>query len=238
MKLKFITALFISLWYSTFSSGDIILFEDFEDGTVSYTTSNGEFTDGSEDYFTRTDGSNISGQVSFTGGAGSGFFAGQDLDGDGEDPIQVVFFNGIDIDGFTDLSWSTLFAEDDDGTSEDWDASDFVHVDYQIDGGGFQNLFWLENNGSTFNSAPQVDTDFDGTGDGAVITDAFTNFSSAITETGVLLDVRITVALDSGDEDIAFDNFLIEGTPTAVPEPGTLGFLAILGLGFIRRKRS
>ncbi|NNF36610.1 MAG: T9SS type A sorting domain-containing protein [Saprospiraceae bacterium] len=180
---------------------------DFE-AEGGYTTDQPEFSDGGGDFFTRTDGSDIGGFVNYNNVQGSFFFAGMDLDGDGMNP-GMVFIDGIDISGKSNLGVGIYLAEDDDGSSEDWDEPDFVHIDYQIDGGGYQPLLWIENDGSTFNSAPYIDTDFDGTGDGAEITDVFTNFITTIAGTGNTLDLRITVNLDSGDEDIAFDNITV-----------------------------
>lgn len=189
-----------------------IFVESFEtDGNgTRYTTSVAEFSDGSSDFFIRTDGSDISGAYEVTGADGSFFFAAQDIDGEVEDSEQTLSFSGIDIAGFTNLSFSALFAEDDssDG-NEDWDEPDFVTVEFQIDGGGFQDLLAFENDGSQFNSAPLQDTDFDGTGDGTEVTDTFTEFVGAIAATGSTLDLRLTFDLDSGDEDIAVDNIQI-----------------------------
>ncbi|MGF1479145.1 MAG: endonuclease/exonuclease/phosphatase family protein [Cyanophyceae cyanobacterium] len=191
-----------------------IFTESFEtDGNGSrYTTSIPEFTDGSSDFLTRTDGSNISGGYDVTGSDGSFYFAAQDIDGEGDASQQTLIFSEIDIANFTNLSFSALFAEDDssDG-NEDWDAPDFVTVEYQVDGGGFLDLLAFENDGSTFNSAPLQDTDFDGTGDGTEVTDTFATFSNTIDATGSTLDLRITFDLDSGDEDIAIDNIQLMG---------------------------
>lgn len=88
---------------------------------------------------------------------------------------MMMYFDGIDTSGYSDLEFSGYFAEDDDGTNQDWDDLDHVRVDYQIDGGGYQPLFWIQNDGRQFNSAPFIDTDFDGVGDGAEITDEFTS---------------------------------------------------------------
>lgn len=200
---------------SSRAASEVFWQESFEtDGNgTRYTTGTLEFTDGDYDYFLRTDGSDIGSGVSFQGSPdGSYFFAAQDVDGeDGPVPVDITF-NPIDITRCTVFTFKGLFAEDDasDGNS-DWDASDYVHVDYRIDGGSWTSLFWLENDGSTFNSAPFVDTDFDGTGDGTELTDTFTEFSVDIAGSGNSLELRITISLNAEDEDIVFDDLRVEG---------------------------
>ncbi|MDY6939154.1 MAG: calcium-binding protein [Cyanobacteriota bacterium] len=199
----------------------LIFTESFEtDGNgTRYTTSVAEFSDGDFDFFTRTDGSNIGGTYDVINTDGNFFFAAQDVDGEGSASQQTLLFSAIDILGFTNLNFSALFAEDDasDG-NQDWDNPDFVKVEYQIDGGGFQNLFAIENDGNTFNSAPFIDTDFDGIGDGSEITSAFTEFGGAIAETGSRLDLRFTINLNAEDEDIAIDKIQITGDRSPVAE--------------------
>lgn len=200
------------LFASGVSAQTTLLQETFEtDGEGSrYALSQVSCNDG-DDYFSRTDGSDVGN--TYNSPQGTFFFAAQDLDGApcSANPSTLTI-SGIDISGATGLQFAGLFAEGDDGTNQDWDELDFVHVDYQIDGGGYVNLFWLENDGATFNSAPFVDTDFDGTGDGTEITDTFAEFTAAIAGTGSLLDLRVTFSLDSGDEDIAIDDLRITGT--------------------------
>ncbi|WP_293066981.1 ExeM/NucH family extracellular endonuclease [Okeania sp. SIO2B3] len=189
--------------------------ENFEtDGNgTRYTTSIPEFSDGAGDFFTRTDGNNIGSFYEVLNPEGSFYFAAQDIDGEGAASQQTLTFSGIDIAGFTNLNLSTLLAEDDDGSSQDWDLPDFVLFEYQIDGGGFTNLLGIESvpDGDNFNAVPAQDTDFDGDGDGTEVTDTFASFSSAIAGTGSTLDLRITFDLDSGDEDLAIDNIEITG---------------------------
>ncbi|NBC06264.1 MAG: T9SS type A sorting domain-containing protein [Bacteroidetes bacterium] len=145
-----------------------------------------------------------------------------DIDAEGADlPVSLTISN-IDINGFNNLSFSGFFAEDDDGSNEDWDLSDYVHIFYSIDGGAEQNLLWFESipDGSPFNSVPAQDTDFDGDGDGDILTDEFQQFSAAIAGTGSSLTIRIEFDLDSGDEDIALDELVVTGdaAPTGGPE--------------------
>ncbi len=193
-------------------------FETDGNGTR-YTTSVTEFTDGFNDFFLRTDGTGINASYEVTGQEGASYFAAQDLDGEGGPDVVSLDITGIDIAGYTDLSFSGLFAEDDssDG-SEDWDEDASVTIEAQIDGGGYVSILqFAETAGSAFNTEPGLDIDFDGFADSTALTAAFARFNALITGTGSVLDLRITVTnLNAGDEDIAFDDFMIEGTPASV----------------------
>ena len=238
MKKKLLALSVLSLC-SSLSQAVVLMVEDFEDAAVNYSTSVAEFSDGTGDFFTRTDGSNIGGFVNYNNVQGESYFAAMDIDGEVASATQTMTFSSINISGYENLSFSGLFAEDDDGSNNDWDAPDFVSVEFQIDGSGYQNLFAIENDGSTFNSAPFVDTDFDGVGDGVEITDTFALFAAAISGTGSVLDLRMTLSLNSGDEDIAFDNIMIEGDLAAVPVPAAAWLFgsALAGLGLMRRNK-
>ncbi|MEM9820268.1 MAG: hypothetical protein AAF985_04325, partial [Bacteroidota bacterium] len=191
-------------------------FETDGNGTR-YTTSVPEFNDGANDFFTRTDGMGIDTNYALSGQQGSFYFVAQDLDGDGGPAEVVLNFTGINISNFTGLNFEVSLAEDDanDG-DEDWDDSpadnNFLHIDYQIDGGGFQNLIHVEGDalGNT-NGTPRLDTDFDGVGDGTELTDVFQAFNASIPDTGSVMDIRIRINLEDGDEDIAFDNLMLGG---------------------------
>ena len=206
-------SLFVLLLFCSTAQSVDVLFEDFEDATVTYTTSTAEFTDGSGDFFTRTDGSNIGSFYQVTGFDGNSYFAAMDIDAEGASLPVTMDFTGLDITGLENLEFSGLFAEDDDGSNQDWDVGDYVHVDYQIDGGGYQPLLWFESvpDGDNFNAVPAVDTDFDGDGDGAELSSTFALFAAPILETGTTLDLRITFNLDSGNEDIAMDDIRVTG---------------------------
>ncbi|MEO0874070.1 MAG: T9SS type A sorting domain-containing protein, partial [Bacteroidota bacterium] len=134
----------------------------------------------------------------------------------------TLTFSGINISGFTSLNFSGFFAEDDDGSNEDWDGNSQVKVEYAIDGGLLTEIFRIESSSTGTNSEPRVDTDFDGLGDGTEITDAFQAFSAAIAGTGSTLDLVITISnLNDGDEDIALDDIRVTGVSATNP---TVGF--------------
>ncbi|MBT6766474.1 MAG: hypothetical protein HOA90_18255, partial [Prolixibacteraceae bacterium] len=188
---------------------------DFE-SPGGYLTSVAEFSDGSGDYFTRTDGTNISSVVDYSNHQGNYYFAAQDIDGEGATKPLFIDITGIDISGKTGIRFSVHLAEDDasDGV-EDWDSSDYIHFQYSIDGSSFQELLWIENDGNKYNSAAFIDTDFNGDGDGDEISPVFTEFTVAIPETGSGLDLKIIFNNDAGDEDIAIDNLTLSGSGIA-----------------------
>ena len=198
------------LVYAPAALGQVALYEDFEDATVSYTTSIPEFSDGDSDFFLRTDGTDISGGYVVTGVSGSGFFAAQDIDGEGASATQSITFSGIDISGLVAPAFTARFAEDDDAANQDWDAPDHVRVYASIDGGAETLIFAIEDQGAT-NTEPRVDDDLDGVGEGRVITSAFQQFSASLGGTGTTLDLRIEFSLNSGDEDIAIDDVIRGG---------------------------
>ncbi len=209
MKKFLLLGVFMAFGVLLFAQTQIYLL-DFE-SSGGYSTSQTEQSDGQYDYFTRTDGTNI--DVNFTDIQGSSFFAAQDLDADGMSSPAYLTINDININGYTSLELKIYLAEDDDGSDNDWDVSDFLHIDYDIDNSGtFSNGIWVENNGSTYNSAPFIDTNYDGTGEGTEITDAFAQFTKALSGTGSVLDIKITFGgLTSSEEDIAIDHIEIYG---------------------------
>ncbi|NQX77677.1 hypothetical protein [Gilvibacter sp.] len=222
----------IGQWYFTGSANDksgtfstdnpcasVLAFEDFEDDTVTYTTSVAEFTDGGGDFFLRTDGSDISGGYVVENIVENFFFAAQDIDGEGATlPVYLEFTDVALASGAQQLFVELLLAEDDDGTSQDWDESDNVIVQYSFD-----NVTWTdvlnieaEAGGSSFNNTPRVDTNGDGFGDGKEVTNVFDNFVGAFQNNATTnpggsgtVSVRIQFQLNSGDEDIAIDNIYI-----------------------------
>lgn len=204
-------------------SNEVLLFaESFEtDGNGSrYTTSVPEFNDGVDDFFVRTDGSDINTSYEVSDPDGEFYLAAMDIDGEPpEVDVVSILWQNIDISGYTYLVFKGLFAEDD-SLSQDWDANALVYVEYRIDEGDFTKLIQFASEGDT-NTEPGLDSDFDGLRDGAVLTNAFTEFSGAIASVGKSLDLKITIEnLEAGDEDIAIDNLRLFGTDVeTTPDP-------------------
>ncbi len=191
--------------------------ESFEtDGNGSRYTAT-EFSDGFSDFFTRTNGSNIASDYVVSGADGGFFFAAQDTDGDNPGLTTVtITFSPVNINGYTSLSFSGLFAEDDasDG-AQDWDNDALVFVEARIDGGAWAKVLQFAPQQGTFNTEPGLDADFDGLRDGAALTGSFASFGNSIAGTGSLLELRLQVVfLEAGDEDIAFDLLTVKGVET------------------------
>ncbi len=197
------------------AAADVLQTEDFEtDGNgVRYTLTE-ECTDGSGDFFTRTDGSNIGSFVEYTGPNNAFFFAAMDTNG----APCTLNSESIELNATTTTNYGTLmvyavFAEDDstDG-AEDWDDDSQVILEASLDGGAYAPLICFAAHATDNNTEPGLDADCDGVRDGAALTPTFTEYSAAIAGTPDSVQLRIRVEnLTSGDEDIAFDYIRLEG---------------------------
>ena len=210
--MKKITSIALLLLTINFGFGQTKIAELTFETAGGYTVNDPEFTDLGTDYFIRTDGSNISNEV-FSNIQGSYYFAAQDTHNTSLVLPLILSIDDINIAGYSNIEFRVHLAEDDAGATQSWDSADYVHFNYDIDNtGAFNNLLWIENDGSSTNGEPLIDTDFDETGDGTAITDTFTQFTQSISGNGSLLDIQIVFRLDAGGEDIAIDNIEIWGT--------------------------
>lgn len=193
----------------------LIWSEDFEsdgvvDGRYTLVSASGQqFTDGGNDFLGILPFMPVSDLYEVTGQNNSQFFAAQDTDGEEVGGAVVeIHFPTIDISGQENLELHMLAAEDDAfDLLEDWDASTLVYASVSVDGGPFNKVIQFASEGSApFNTAPGLDTDFDGLQDGISLTPTFQPFSAPISGIGSTLELRITFQfLDAGDEDIAID---------------------------------
>ncbi len=203
-----------------YSFAQTTVFQDsFETGSpVASGTMSEMCTDGGGDFFTVTDGANIGSSYSVTGADGTFWLAAQDTDGtpDCNSDIQTLEYDDINISAGTDMTLAFIVAEDDDGTNQDWDADTLVFLEIDVDNSGiYTKVFQFAATGGT-NTEPGVDTNFDGTADGTLLSNVFQEFTAAIPN-GTTLDLRITFEkLNAGDEDISIDNIrVIDGFVTS-----------------------
>ena len=193
-------------------------------------------------YFKLTDGSTISQTIVFTGKEGSSFWAGEDHNAAGtgftssgaqgaptNSPLNElsITWTGINISGKTGLSFRGLFAAN--STNEPWDNlnacnsgvgttnTDYIIVQYRIDGGPYTDLIRFFNRGSATNGVDKYlfeDTDGNGCGDGIQLTNVFGEFIKTIPSTGTTLEIKINVYSEGNNEEWAIDNFRLFETPT------------------------
>ena len=208
-------------------AGGAALTEPFDDASQ-FTTSTPFFSDGFGDFFGISDGfgggdfggfAAPNGVKAYTGLTGS-FLTGMDLNGEGAALPILVDWTAIDISGLSSIEFRGDFAEFFD-VPGDIDASDYIQVEYQIDGGGFVPLisFRLDvDEPDDFNGVFREDLDFDGRGEGAVLGDAAQTFIKPIAGSGTSLDLRLSLLVEAGDEDFAVDNFIIQQAGPAGPQ--------------------
>lgn len=209
----------------------ILFTEGFEtDGEgVRYSTTT-SFSDGADDYFTRTDGfSQASGIPSYTEFGGSWFWAAEDIDStDNPDGLALLDFTGINISAFDSVTLSLDLGA---GSNAVFDSTDdFVLVQYRVDAGAWSTALAFQNDGESFNSGLYQDIDLDGIGEGALVDLSLETFTSAtLPAVGSLMDIRIDTLMTSGSEAVAFDNLQVTG----VPEPATSALILALITGVL-----
>ena len=204
---------------TSIAEASILFLETFEtDGEGTRYTATGSFTDGSDDYFIRTDGSTeASGIPAFTGFGGSYFWAAEDIDAtENTSGVALLDFTCIALAEFPAFTISLDLGA---GSNSAFDSvDDFILVQYSIDSGPWSTALAFQNNGQVFNGPLLHDTDLDSVGDGTELGLAFQSISSAaIPSTGSFMDIRIDTLMTSGSEAVGFDNLQVVG----VPEPNT-----------------
>ena len=211
---------------------EVLGMENFDGGGIGYTPSI-DFNDGPNDHFSLTDGTditNVSGQYSFQDGVNM-FWAAEDVDDTGGNGLdeQSLALNSINISGFNTITiCMDMAAGNENGPgSSAYDAADHVLVQYGTDvNPAFVNAlcYNYENNGDNINEPLHHDPNCDGDGsEGALLGNAAQTFCFNVHDsltTGVgaaTLDIQILVYMDAGNEEIAFDNIEVIGTPLSAP---------------------
>ena len=174
-------------------------------------------------------------------GLDGGYLTGQDLDGDGANiPVGIENTTAIDISGLTQLTFSADFAVNTFGLTDSIDQFDLLYVEASIDGGDFTKIlqFAVDGDSDLANENWELDTDFDGFGDGAALTFEAQTFAADIGGTGSNLTIRVASTADGSSEDFGIDNLRVFGTTAGITGDasdnsisGTAGADSILGFG-------
>ncbi len=182
----------------------------------------------SADYFGRVSLAELDGDDSsatpifFNNIQGARFFGVQDPDqsnqpgfdnpnGTGFDNQSINWLNR-DVSSISTMNVSAFFAESN-GAGETWDPTSSARIEYSTDNVNWITILAIESSGS--NTAPQIDSSpFDGVGDGAIITNSFTEYTSIDVDVSSINTISVRVifeALTSNEEDIAIDSLTIFG---------------------------
>ncbi len=246
--MKKITLVLLYLLASVFTPhltahASIILLEDFEDNNLTYTSDVPDALNdlSNNDYFGIVSANSLTSHMQYQQVSGTQFYGVQDTDGAKPTSSSAInlLWSSVDISLWENLQLSWLIAEDNstDGF-EDFDSNTQFSIAAQIDGAGFFDLFSVIGSGT--NTAPLVDTNFDGVGDGIEITDTFTQFSANLSQ-GSLLDIKVSfLHFNAADEDFAFDNLMLvgdlkssnQGNLTVVSEPSIMSLLILFLVAF------
>lgn len=213
----------------TLAANEVTVLDEAFNDASQFTPSAGFFSDGFNDYFGISDGAGgghwgldpvPAGLKGYTGNIGR-FLTGMDLDGEGASLPITATWSGLDISGLTDLKFEGDFAEFFDSPG-DIDQGDYIILTARIDGGPAEQILAFRGadfSSGTSNGIFRQDTDFDGAGDGAALSNALSTFMADIAGTGSTLDLTLQVNLNSGDEDFAVDNFRVTGTSSGGATP-------------------
>ena len=136
---------------------------------------------------------------------GSFAIMGQNFDFDGGDPSRIISVIGMAISGATDLEATIALA----AGSGFFEGSDGIKIFQAIDGAFPSTLIGQF---SPHAGRLKLDTDFDGTGDGAELDNVLRDFTFPISGTGIVLDITIEVTSDDVGETIVVDNLRTSAT--------------------------
>ncbi len=215
-------------------------FENCEDEYTEF----GSFSDGSSDYFIRTNSGSASdddrvkcassiatsGEIVFTNTNGF-YYTGEDVDRSAENPntsnpgdfgsqqySSGVHFANINVASFSDIEIELNVASAfDTGGGKTFETGDYLKIFVDpVNDGNWQLIGAFEADLGIVYRPLKQDTNFDGNGDGAVITPNFTTFTFDVPDNATNMNIRIEVNSTAGNQEIAFDELSITGIDSSL----------------------
>ncbi|MFB9098324.1 T9SS type A sorting domain-containing protein [Flavobacterium jumunjinense] len=250
--MKKITQLFLFLFLFTFFipisfSQTIIHTEDFEGSDfIGYAIGNADtgIDDPTQTFRTSLDGNDrigrgLVGTFTFDGvitGNSTNVIGGEDINFvDGYNNHSYIELDPISIIGKTNLSIDIDVAFPNTNAAR-YEDSDFLIVDYKIDGGSYTNL--LAFYGGATSSTPGLirDNNLNGVLDGGETTSvntAMTSFNlnldaiTGSTVSGASIEIRVRFSMPDAQEEFAFDNIILKGVDAPCTDPTVPSVTAI-----------
>lgn len=167
-------------------------------------------------YFFRTTPAGINTTLpALSGFQGSNIWAIEDVDnGSIQSEHQNITWTGINISGRSGLQFRGLFGAG--GGTGVWDsaplvalATDYLIVEYRIDGGPWLNgvRFFPANASVSSTLAQELTGDSLAAGEGVSLTPTFTEYAFSIPGTGTTMDLRMKTHSNSASEEAQIDDF-------------------------------
>lgn len=213
--------LFVAMAFATtYSFGQTQLYQNSFETTTGWSLSH-TFDDGFNDYCKQDTAGGFSYLNTLTGVDGDYLIGAEDTDSEPSSPsdgVVTLTLDSIFIDGFSSLELTFGMATPG-GSNYDqctFSNGDSVLVEARVDTGSYQRLAFFcspagSNNPRLFldTSGNRIGGDFPGEDS----TDAnLRDWTFPISGSGKYLEIRVKFRFDSGSEEVAFDNFRINGT--------------------------
>lgn len=212
-----------------------LLSESFEtDGDGSRYVVDVEYRTNNANYFLRTNGGNIGNQGNgkYTNADGSFYFAGRNSNAAGNLAEKTVTFPSIDASGFANLQLGFRAGVLDQGVFDNASESenDYLYLQYSTDGGDtFLPCVAFESDATTGDQLQgdlREDTNFDGIGDGALLSTTLTNYSCTIPAGAADFIVQVEFKTDLPFESGGFDLIELIADPVTPPPGDFTGSIA------------
>ena len=247
----------LSLFSSGSAWGQVFWQEDFEKTQDwDYVVSNRFYFNGKNYFQEVTVDQLVEDFAPYTAFTGVQFFGAATTSGNGGNglPEKTILFNPIDTSGKGELTFYGDFASSTDPSKQRFENNDGAILFFSTDEGATWNssLSFVSDRSKKNTNGHLVfqDPNFSGlttsltdsrstiesigAGSGQSLTNQFTTFSFLIPEADEVW-LKLLVSVDGSKEEIAFDNFRIEG---AIPEPATyITIMGGLGLLYVFWKR-
>jgi DNA/RNA endonuclease YhcR with UshA esterase domain len=203
--------------------------ESFED-TVGYTLSH-VFDDGFSDYNKRDSAASFSFVNAVTNVNGTFIIGAEDTDAEPTSPsdgVVSIVIDSVMVTGFSNLAFTAAIAAPGGPNYDQCTQSngDSVLIQVSIDGGAYQRLGFFCSPAGSNQTTMYLDANGNKLGDMGEIalTAALTDFTFPIAGTGNYVKIMVSYRLDSGSEELAFDNFKVVSLPaTSCATPAGLG---------------
>jgi hypothetical protein len=198
----------------------------------------GAHTDGSSDFFIRTDGidqdtsciaASTFGTIAYASVSGD-YYEAEDTDspdnpnraggafGSGANSVGV-HFTGIDVSAYTNVEIDIDLAA---SSSATFELSDYLNIYVDpTQSGSYTLIGSFHANTSVFNRPLLEDTDFDGEGEGNQLVETFTTYTFSVPSSATTMNVRIELWSAGGSQNMAFDEFTVKGDLASTTWNGT-----------------